>query len=99
MGYIAPVTPYDYIQYANRTFGAVRRDKVVNRTIAAPPIKPYVREEIEGEHFMKHQWNRQQHDRRQKYENSLYVNRVHPKMIENTKARITGKGLYINELI
>ncbi|MFJ8244396.1 hypothetical protein [Peribacillus asahii] len=99
MGYIAPVTPYDYIQYANRTFGAVRRDKVVNRTIAAPPIKPYVREEIEGERFMKQQWNRQQHDRRQKYGNSLYVNRVHPKMIENTKARITGKGLYINELI
>ncbi|RID83613.1 hypothetical protein D1953_14985 [Peribacillus asahii] len=99
MGYIASVTPYDYIQYANRTVGAGRRDKVVNRTIAAPPIKPYAREEIEGEHFMKHQWNRQRHNGRQGYENSMYVNRVHPKMIENTKARITGKGLYINELI
>ena len=26
MGYIAPVTPYDYIQYANRTVAATRKE-------------------------------------------------------------------------
>ena len=27
MGYIAPVTPYDYIQYANRTVAAARKER------------------------------------------------------------------------
>jgi hypothetical protein len=53
MGYIAPVTQFDYIQYANRTVEAAEKVRIVK---GAAPIQPIrfnqvlERESVEGLH-------------------------------------------------
>ncbi len=44
MGYIGPITPFDYIQYANRTVEAARKKKKIQAVSMVPTVQSYVDE-------------------------------------------------------
>ncbi|MFJ7752279.1 hypothetical protein ACQKGI_11890 [Peribacillus muralis] len=98
MGYIAPVTQFDYIQYANRTVEAAEKVRIVKGTTPIQPIRfDQVLEEKMGS-----------------FEEFDYVSnrtlegtagagtyKTHMGMRANNQltAEMTGKGLYFNEMV
>jgi hypothetical protein len=100
MGYIAPVTPYDWIQYANRTVAATRKKKAVHAVKFTPAIQFHLYEESGEEGYVQGQWgNVSEKRRRLAHGSQAYQKQRESKAIEEAKAKITGKGLNINEVI
>jgi hypothetical protein len=97
MGYVAPITPYDHIQYANRTVGAARKEKAIHEIASIPATNLYLQEEDEGISFAKRLWPNLPDKRRKKNRNQVYKQST--KATEEAKAKITGKGMHINEVI
>ena len=68
MGYIAPVTPYDYIQYANRTVAAARKEREIPTVSTIPTVKFHLNETSGWESYVKGQYpNWPEKNRRPKY--------------------------------
>ena len=100
MGYIAPVTPYDYIQYANRTVEATRKEREIHAVSLIPTVKFYSNEANGWKSYVKGQWSRwPEKNRRPKHVSRAYKKQGESKATEEAKAKITGKGLNINEVI
>ncbi len=100
MGYIAPVTPYDLIQYANRTTAATRKKKEIHAVKPTPAIQFNLYEESGEEGYVKGQWgNVSEKHRRLTQGSQAYQKQRESKAIEEARAKITGKGLNINEVI
>lgn len=100
MGYIAPVTPYDYIQYANRTVEATRKEREIQAVSLIPTVKLHLDEASGWESYVKGQWPHwPEKSRRFKQLNQAYKKQGKSKATEEAKAKITGKGLNINEVI
>lgn len=100
MGYIAPVTPYDYIQYANRTVAAARKEREIPAVSNIPTVKFQLNETSGWESYVKGQWsNWPEKNQRPKYAGQAYKKQGESKATEEAKAKITGKGLNINEVI
>ena len=100
MGYIAPVTPYDYIQYANRTVAAARKERKIPTVSTIPTVTFQLNETSGWESYVKGQYpNWPEKKRRPKYAAQAYKKQGESKETEEAKAKITGKGLNINEVI
>ncbi|MFB5934319.1 hypothetical protein ACE8FZ_13560 [Peribacillus frigoritolerans] len=98
MGYIAPVTQFDYIQYANRTVEAVGKVRIVK---GAAPIQPIrfdqvlgrERESVEGLHHI------QDNDRVSAYGAGTYQHEMGRGVRKDLTAGMIGKGRFINEIV
>ncbi|MFJ7992487.1 hypothetical protein ACIQY5_09820 [Peribacillus frigoritolerans] len=96
MGYIAPVTQFDYIQYANRTVEAAEKVRIVK---GAAPIQPIrfnqvlERESVEGLHQI------QDNDRVSVYGAGTYEYEMGMSVSKDLTAGMTGKGMFINEIV
>ncbi|TDL89948.1 hypothetical protein E2R55_11450 [Vibrio vulnificus] len=96
MGYIAPVTQFDYIQYANRTVEAAGKVRIVK---GAAPIQPIrfnqvlKRESVEGLHQI------QDNDRVSAYGAGTYQYEMGMSVSKDLTAGMTGKGRFINEIV
>ncbi|MCY9139923.1 hypothetical protein [Peribacillus frigoritolerans] len=96
MGYIAPVTQFDYIQYANRTVEAAEKVRIVK---GAAPIQPIrfnqvlERESVEGLHPI------QDNDRVSAYGAGTYQYEMGMSVSKDLTAGMTGKGRFINEIV
>jgi hypothetical protein len=96
MGYIAPVTQFDYIQYANRTVEAAEKVRIVK---GAAPIQPIrfdqvlERESVEGLHQI------QDNDRLSVYGAGTYQYIMGMSVSKDLTAGMTGKGRFINEIV
>lgn len=101
MGYIGPVTPYDYIQYANRTVEAARKEKKIQAVSMIPTVQSYADDELSGwESYVRGRWsNWPERKQRTTNANQAYKKQGDSKAKELAKAQITGKGLNINEAI
>src|SRR4051812_30225024 len=97
MGNIAPITPFDQIQYANRTVEANRKGKEITGVKPVPATNLNVHSESEWERFMNNQLPQWSDQRRQKNRNQVYKKQADSKEKEEAKAKITGKGQHINE--
>lgn len=100
MGYIAPVTQFDYIQYANRTVEAAGKVRIVK---GAAPIQPIrfdqvlerERERVRGEGLNQIQdnvWVSAYGAGTYQYEMGMSVSK-------DLTAGMTGKGRFINEIV
>ncbi|UZD48133.1 hypothetical protein [Peribacillus frigoritolerans] len=96
MGYIAPVTQFDYIQYANRTVEAAEKVRIVK---GAAPIQPIrfnqvlERESVEGLHQI------QDNDRVSSYGAGTYQYEMGMSVSKDLTAGMTGKVRFINEIV
>ncbi|MED4690800.1 hypothetical protein [Peribacillus frigoritolerans] len=96
MGYIAPVTQFDYIQYANRKVEAAEKVRIVK---GAAPIQPIrfnqvlERESVEGLHQI------QDNDRVSAYGAGTYQYEMGMSVSKDLTAGMTGKGRFINEIV
>ncbi|MDO7486484.1 hypothetical protein ACIQYG_06525 [Peribacillus sp. NPDC096622] len=98
MGYIAPVTQFDYIQYANRTVEAAGKVRIVKGTTPIQPIRfdqvlERERESVEGLHQI------QDNDRVCAYGAGTYQYKMGMSASEDLTAGMTGKGRFINEIV
>lgn len=98
MGYIAPVTQFDYIQYANRTVEAAGKVRIVK---GAAPIQPIrfdqvlERERVRGEGLNQIQDN----VRVSAYGAGTYQYEMGMSVSKDLTAGMTGKGRFINEIV
>ncbi|MED3789978.1 hypothetical protein P4576_22660 [Peribacillus frigoritolerans] len=94
MGYIAPVTQFDYIQYANRTVEAAGKVRIVK---GAAPIQPIifdqVLESVEGLNQI------QDNVRVSAYGAGTYQHEMGRSVRKDLTAGMTGKGRFINEIV
>ncbi|MFJ5751604.1 hypothetical protein ACIP97_23925 [Peribacillus frigoritolerans] len=100
MGYIAPVTQFDYIQYANRTVEAAGKVRIVK---GAAPIQPIrfdqvlererERESVEGLNQI------QDNVRVSAYGAGTYQHEMGRSVRNDLTAGMTGKGRFINEIV
>ncbi|CAN7510665.1 hypothetical protein LJR015_005021 [Peribacillus frigoritolerans] len=100
MGYIAPVTQFDYIQYANRTVEAEGKVRIVK---GAAPIQPIrfdqvlererERESVEGLNQI------QDNVRVSAYGAGTYQYEMGRSVSKDLTAGMTGKGRFINEIV
>ncbi|MFY0779982.1 hypothetical protein AB1K18_06705 [Peribacillus simplex] len=96
MGYIAPVTQFDYIQYANRTLEAAEKLRIVEGTTPIQPIRfDQVLEEERGSFEGFDQVKN--HIRERTYGAGTYKKQMG--ISEELTAEITGKGGYFNEIV
>ncbi|MBO0997219.1 hypothetical protein IOC57_05500 [Bacillus sp. SD075] len=93
MGYIAPVTQFDYIQYANRTVEASEKVRIVKGTTPIQPIRfdqllDRERGSVEGLD------QNQDNDRvsTNKYQMGMRVSK-------DLTTEMTGKGRFFNEIV
>jgi hypothetical protein len=100
MGYIAPITHYNYLQYANRTESENKKTSpFVQGVNAIIPVKFYTQTD---------EWEDQPRDETPQeepkrkfpfYIQNKYKKQVEAKIIQKTTAEITGKGRLFNEMI
>ncbi|MDM5295783.1 hypothetical protein QUF81_21975 [Peribacillus simplex] len=98
MGYIAPVTQFDYIQYANRTIGAEEKVRIFKGTKPIQPIRfDQVLEEEMGsfEGFDQVQY----HNRERTNGAGANKNQMGMGVSEEFSAEMTGKGWYFNDSV
>ena len=100
MGYIAPVTPYDYIQYANRTVAATKKKREIQAVSLVKSVPFHLNEANEWESYVNAQWPQwSERNRHPKKVNQVYKKQGESAATKEAKAKITGKGLNINEVI
>ncbi|MBT2645731.1 hypothetical protein J7E52_03175 [Bacillus sp. ISL-34] len=95
MGYIAPVTPFDYIQYANRTIEAAEKVRIVKGTTPIQPVRfdqVLERESFEGLHQIKD-------NRESTYGAGTYKYQMGMRGSEDLTAEMTGKGSFFNAVV
>ncbi|WP_108670007.1 hypothetical protein [Peribacillus acanthi] len=100
MGYIAPVTHYDYLQYAKRIDSGNKKPlPFVQGVNAILPVKFYTQTD---------EWVDETHEETPKEEpkrkfpffiQNKYKKQVESETIQKTAAEITGKGRLFNEMI
>jgi hypothetical protein len=95
MGYISPVTQYEYIQYTNRTIAAEKLAKdTITRFKPVQPIKFHRKDEErslqEGEIGT---------DDYQFSSNRMFKKYVPMDVVEKTATEVTGIGQFVNESI
>jgi hypothetical protein len=95
MGYIAPVTQFDYIQYVNRTVEAAGKVRIVKGVAPIQPIRfdqvlERERESLEGLHQLL---------RVSAYGSGTYQHEMGRSVRKDITAGTTGKGRFINEIV
>ena len=93
MGYIAPVTPYDYIQYANRTVAAARKERKIPAVSTIPTVTFQLNETSGWESYVKGQYpNWPEKNRRPKYAAKLIRNKGNPNKRKKLKQKLQAKA-------
>jgi hypothetical protein len=98
MGYIAPVTQFDYIQYANRTIEAAENVRIVKGTTPIQPVRfdqvlKSERGSFEGLHQIKG------NNRESTYGAGTYKYQMGMRVSEEITAEMTWKGRFFNEVV
>lgn len=95
MGYISPVTQYEYIQYTNRTIAA---EKLAKDTITRfKPVKPIkFRDKNEEQDTLDNEISA---DDLQVSSNRMYKDDIPMDVVEKTAVEVTGIGQFVNESI
>lgn len=98
MGYIAPVTQFEYIQYANRTVEAEKKPRIVDGTTPIQPIRfdQVLEDETKRSEKFDQVINRNQ-DRLTSP--GMYKNHLVMRAKDQLTVEITGKGGYVNAMI
>lgn len=98
MGYIAPVTQFEYIQYANRTVEAEKKPRIVDGTTAIQPIRfdQVLEDETKRSEKFDQVINRSQD---KSTGPGMYKNHLVIRAKEKLTVEITGKGGYVNAMI
>ncbi|PLT33903.1 hypothetical protein [Bacillus sp. V5-8f] len=103
MGYILPITQFEYIQYANRTVSA---DKLPQKVVeGVNPIMPITfMEELDRQTSALEKNEPLPAKRETKslpavFMNHPIKNRIPEHLISKTQSELTGKGAYINQTI
>ncbi|MFE4140492.1 hypothetical protein ACFX4I_01305 [Peribacillus sp. YIM B13472] len=96
MGYIAPVTQFDYIQYANRTVEAAEKVRIVKGT---DPIQPIRFDQVLERESIGGLLRIQDNDRVSTYGAVTYKYQMGMRVSEDSSAGMTGKGRFINEIV
>ena len=95
MGYISPVTQFEYIQYTNRT---VEAEKVAKNTIFRfRPVQP-----VKFHHKNEEQDTFNERIGVEEYQissNRIYKKYVPAEVVEKTATDVTGIGQFVNESI
>lgn len=101
MAFVAPITPFDQIQYANRTALANQKKKDIQGVNAIPSAHLYAKEEDLWENYVKRQWPHLPNYRGSRYKNRPDKEKkpLHSHTGEEAEAQITGKGQNFNESI
>ncbi|WP_340373070.1 hypothetical protein [Peribacillus sp. FSL E2-0218] len=98
MGYIAPVTQFDYIQYANRTVEAAEKVRIVKGTTPIQPIRfTQVLEEEMGSFEGFNQVHQRTHERTAGA--GTYKKQMAMRASNQLTAAMTGKGVYLNVMV
>ncbi|MBD8587217.1 hypothetical protein IFT92_05275 [Peribacillus simplex] len=90
MGYIAPVTQFDYIQYANRTVEVAGKVRI---PIRFNQVLERERESVEGLNQI------QDNDRVSTYGAGTYQHEMGRSVRKDLTPGMTGKGRFINEIV
>ncbi len=95
MGYISPITQYEYIQYTNRTIAAEKLTKnMISRFQPVQPIR-FHRKNEERDSFDREINS----DDFRGSSNRIYKNYVPTEIVKKTATEMTGVGQFINESI
>ncbi|WP_110929119.1 hypothetical protein [Bacillus massiliglaciei] len=97
MGYIAPVTNFSYIHYANRTEEAGLKKRQVDET--APIFQAYLLKKEEELFGKAHAWADQLRKKEKKRAAYSWTKKNKVYVSEETVAAVTGKGLNFNDAI
>ena len=107
MGYIAPVTQYEYIQYANRTVESEK--KTVRQVTGTEPIFPVSfdrqldmalqRSRVQPVKTQKTEEDRQGHSGLLTAAMQVSKKELSAAFIERKTAEVTGKGWFVNSVI
>ena len=95
MGYISPITQYEYIQYTNRTIAAEKLTKdMISRFQPVQPIRFHRKHEEQDtvDKGFNSDDNRVSSDR-------IYKKYVPEEVVQKTAAEVTGVGQFVNESI
>ncbi len=96
MGYISPVTQYEYIQYTNRTIAA---EKLAKDTIARfKPVQPIKFHRKDEERDL-HDGDIGTDDDYQFSSKRMFKKYVPMDVVEKTATEVTGVGQFVNESI
>ncbi|RFU63074.1 hypothetical protein [Bacillus sp. V59.32b] len=100
MGYILPVTQYEYIQYANRTVGAEKQpDKLVQGVMPIRPITFIQSMDKETENIEKDesiQNSKPLNTASAYFSVPSWKSKIPEHIITQTTAELTGKGGHVN---
>ncbi|MCK1992826.1 hypothetical protein GW626_05955 [Peribacillus muralis] len=97
MGYIVPVTQFDYIQYANRTVEAAGKVRIVEGTT---PIQPIRFDQVMQEKMARFQEYDSGHHHHERTEGAAtYKMQMDMRATNRLTASMTGKGGHFNEMI
>lgn len=98
MGYIAPVTQFEYIQYANRTVEAEKKPRIVDGTT---PIQPILFDQVLEDETKRSEKFDQVINKNQDRLTSpgMYKNHLVMRAKDKLTVEITGKGGYVNAMI
>ncbi|MGE7904032.1 hypothetical protein ACQKNS_06475 [Peribacillus sp. NPDC094092] len=96
MGYIAPVTQFDYIQYANRTIEAAEKVRIVEGTA---PIQPIRFDQVLERESMGGLLQIQDNDRVSAFGADAYKSQMGMRIKGDLTPGMTGKGRFINIII
>lgn len=98
MGYIAPVTQFEYIQYANRTVEAERKPRIVDGTTPIQPIR--FDQVLEDETKRSEKFDQVTNMNQERASRAgMYKNHLVMRAQEEIKVEMTGKGGYVNEMV
>lgn len=98
MGYIAPVTQFEYIQYANRTVEAERKPRIVDGTTPIQPIR--FDQVLEDETKRSEKFDQVTNMNQERASRvGMYKNHLVMRAQEEIKVEMTGKGGYVNEMV
>ncbi|MGE7602068.1 hypothetical protein ACQKL5_06105 [Peribacillus sp. NPDC097675] len=97
MGYIAPITQFEYIQYANRTIEAERKPRIVDGTT---PIQLIRFDQVLEDETKRSEKFDQFTNMNQDVSSGTgrYKNHLIMKAHEEIQVEMTGKGGYVNEM-
>lgn len=98
MGYIAPVTQFEYIQYANRTVEAERKPRIVDGTTPIQPIR--FDQVLEDETKRSEKFDQVTNMNKESASRAgMFKNHLVMRAQEEIKVEMTGKGGYVNEMV
>lgn len=100
MGYIIPITQYEYIQYTNRSIESQKASNPLSRFQPVLPVKFHHKNEenyTDNEHINS-EWTSSKLSQLNE-SIKMYKNDIPEEVVERMAVEVTGLGQYVNEYI